>query len=179
MLGLARDIPIFEFSRRTPADVSRCFKHPSCRANRHAADHTLPARTITSDVALPTFKHTPLFAFCTDLTSGLNREYISTSHSNPAKQSIPLSSANILQIPSVIMPSQTDSASNSSREPSPTGDQAPGPSVASPSSVSVHEVDTRKQPWRSLPGFESLPDNVSVKSIKDMRLFGENVNAHS
>lgn len=77
------------------------------------------------------------------------------------------------------MPSQTDSASNSSREPSPTADQAPSPSVASPSSVSVHEVDTRKQPWRSLPGFESLADNVSVKSIKDMRLFGENVNAHS
>lgn len=77
------------------------------------------------------------------------------------------------------MSSQTDSAASSPKELSSTEDQAPSPSVATPSSVPVHEVDARKQPWRSLPGFETLADNVSVKNIKDMRLFGENVNAHS
>lgn len=73
------------------------------------------------------------------------------------------------------MPSDTEARSASSnqlpREQSPE-DQTLDASAAAAG-------DQRKQPWRSVPEFKSAKDNVYVSKVRDMRLFGNHVNAHS
>ncbi|KGO67810.1 hypothetical protein PITC_048960 [Penicillium italicum] len=36
--------------------------------------------------------------------------------------------------------------------------------------------DNRKEPWRE---FKTVKEDVSVSKVRDMRLYGNNVNAHS
>lgn len=70
----------------------------------------------------------------------------------------------------------------SSKETSPTSSREQSPvheDVSVNAISSAPAVDNRKQPWRSLPEFESVEDKVEVKKVKDMRLFGNHVNAHS
>lgn len=69
-----------------------------------------------------------------------------------------------------------------SREQSPIRDATADAAAAAAAVVAekpVQEVDNRKQPWRALPEFESVKDDVTIKKVKDMRLFGNHVNAHS
>ena len=75
--------------------------------------------------------------------------------------------------------SSSDSSTNVSREQSPLEDPTTNTSVTSETNESIHGVDERKQPWRSLPEFKNVKDDVSVKNQRDMRLFGNHVNAHS
>ena len=46
-------------------------------------------------------------------------------------------------------------------------------------STTALQDDTRKQPWRVMPEFEAFEDKVHVSKVRDMRLFGNHVNAHS
>lgn len=55
-------------------------------------------------------------------------------------------------------------------------DQATNKSVTA---EATGEADDRKRPWRSLPEFKSVQDKVYVNKVRDMRLFGNHVNAHS
>ena len=77
------------------------------------------------------------------------------------------------------MSSNIDSVSDSSRKASPSIDQPANTSINASSPDPTHKVDSRKQPWRSLPEFKDVKDDVSVKNQRDMRLFGNHVNAHS
>ncbi|UKZ53097.1 hypothetical protein TrVGV298_006885 [Trichoderma virens] len=74
------------------------------------------------------------------------------------------------------MPSDTDNGSNAPNElfhsNTPEHTQALEGSDTSAG-------DNRKEPWRELPEFKSAKDDVHVSQVRDMRLFGNNVNAHS
>ncbi|KAK4208505.1 hypothetical protein QBC37DRAFT_391990 [Rhypophila decipiens] len=72
--------------------------------------------------------------------------------------------------------SEIDNQSNSSGELS--RGQSPVPNTDGSSSASS-PPEERKQPWRDLPEFKSAEDNVHVSKVRDMRLFGNHVNAHS
>ncbi|CAK7241122.1 MAG: hypothetical protein STHCBS139747_002580 [Sporothrix thermara] len=51
--------------------------------------------------------------------------------------------------------------------------------AAPATTVAQDTDDARKQPWRQLPTFESFEDKVRVNNVRDMRLYGNHVNAHS
>ncbi|PTB41290.1 hypothetical protein M441DRAFT_139575 [Trichoderma asperellum CBS 433.97] len=74
------------------------------------------------------------------------------------------------------MPSDIDAGSDAPSEPlhsnKPEHSQAP---EGSDTSVGGN----LKKPWRELPEFKSAEDNVQVSNVRDMRLFGNNMNAHS
>ncbi|KAK4159038.1 hypothetical protein QBC43DRAFT_327930 [Cladorrhinum sp. PSN259] len=70
----------------------------------------------------------------------------------------------------------TNTQSNSSSELSP-GQSPVSNNDASTSASSLTEE--RKEPWRDLPEFKSAEDKVHVSQVRDMRLFGNHVNAHS
>ena len=62
-------------------------------------------------------------------------------------------------------------------EPKATNVESP---VDSGQSANSSPTETeRKEPWRALPEFKTPQDNVHVSKVRDMRLFGNHVNAHS
>ncbi|KAK4150480.1 hypothetical protein C8A00DRAFT_36917 [Chaetomidium leptoderma] len=70
------------------------------------------------------------------------------------------------------MPAEIDTKSNNPEGP--VGAWSKEAAEASPTST-----EQRKEPWRALPEFKSTEDNVNVSKVRDMRLFGNHVNAHS
>lgn len=68
-------------------------------------------------------------------------------------------------------------STNSSQESLPIEKMAEP--AGAPATETLKQPETRKQPWRNLPAFESFKDKVHVNKVRDMRLFGNHVNAHS
>ncbi|KAJ5505788.1 hypothetical protein LT330_001579 [Penicillium expansum] len=70
------------------------------------------------------------------------------------------------------MDSVTDSIQYTKEQDSPNSPT----NKASPTDKASPTPDDRKEPWRE---FKTVKDDVSVSKVRDMRLYGNNVNAHS
>ncbi|KAI4279931.1 MAG: hypothetical protein L6R38_004851 [Xanthoria sp. 2 TBL-2021] len=78
------------------------------------------------------------------------------------------------------MASNTDRSPDSSRDVSRAESLIEhGSTNTSSATGSIPAEDERKQPWRSVPELQNVKEHVSVKDQQDMRLFGNQVNAHS
>lgn len=70
--------------------------------------------------------------------------------------------------------------SSKADSPAPAYNEPPKEQTSASNSPRLEaEVDERKQPWRDMPSLQASDDTVDVTKVRDMRLYGKNVNAHS